>query len=773
MRCVPPLCLLAALLACAQPLAAADAWGTLVREHCASCHSGDEPEGNLAFEPLAEGGLASAELPLLDRLHALLRTGAMPPPEEARPDAALLSEAIASIEAERHRRAAEAAHPGRVTMRRLNRTEYNCTIRDLLQLEDFRPADEFPADDVGYGFDNIGDVLTLPPALVERYLAAAEEIAQRAILAPETYQPPKTTLVGPEFMSLDGAQTGIEEDIHRLASFGELAHELEIPFEGRYELRVVASGDQAGDEPARMTVRLLSEGAELDLGAFDVPATRREPGEYRATVMLPAGRYSLRIAFVNDYYQPEAAETPGQQDRNLNLHSVACVGPLDITEASLPAAHRQLIVRQPSSDNADWDEIAREGLRPFARRAFRRPVSDEEVERLVAMTHLARENGESFARGMQWALVAALTSPHFLFHVERPAGAIEAGQREPLDDFALANRLSYLLWSSLPDEELLRLAEEGRLREPEALAVQARRLLADPRSATFISSFAEQWWQLRELWRLTPDPQRFPDFDDDLRKAMWEETRACFERVVRDDRSLLDLIDADYTFLNERLARHYGIEGITGPEFRLVSLADRRRGGLLGQASVLTVTSNPTRTSPVKRGKWVLEQLLGEGPPAPPAGVPPLAEDTTQKPLTGTLRQRMEQHRTDPSCAVCHQRMDAVGFGLENFDPIGAWRAADGGAAIDAAAELGAGQSFAGPIELKALLKADPEGFYRTSAQKLLTYALGRGLELHDRQAVEKITTAVAADGGRFSRLLSEVVTSEPFRYRVAEGGAP
>lgn len=778
MRLGPLARCLTSVFACAAAAAAGDdVWPRLVRESCLTCHSGEAPEAQLNLEPVVDAGLAALDLPHLDRLHALLRTGAMPPPEEPRPEAATLSAALDALDAERQRRAAAAAHPGRVTLRRLNRTQYNCTIRDLFGMPDLRPADEFPADDVGYGFDNIGDVLMLPPALVERYLVAAERIAQRAILAPETYQPPSQSIEGSEFVSLDGVTAGTRRGRHTLASSGELAHDVSLALGGPYEIAVTASGDQAGDEPPRMVLRLSASGESAgnekrEIASFDVAAVAEHPETYRTTLQLEPGEYTLWIDFVNDYYRPEPGGQ-GAEDRNLHLHAAEIRGPLHISQAMTPESHRRLIVSAPSAASDDWDERARAGLRPFVRRAYRRAVDDEEVERLVAVTRLAQPNGESFERGMQLAVTAVLTSPQFLFHVERPAERQAVGDREPLGDYELANRLSYFLWSSMPDDELLALAERGRLRDPQVLDAQAQRLLADPRSATFLDSFAEQWLHLRELWRLTPDPKRFPDFDDELRAAMWGETRALFEHVVRQDLSVLDLIDADYTFLNERLARHYGIEGVSGPELRKVPLADRRRGGLLAQASVLSVTSNPTRTSPVKRGRWVLEQLLGEPPPAPPPGVPPLADDSGKKELTGTLRQRMEQHRADPSCAVCHRRMDAVGFGLENFDAIGAWREADGGAVIDASAELGPGQAFAGPAELKALLRRDPAGFYRTLSQKLLTYALGRGLELHDRLAVEKIASGLAAADGRFARLVSEIVASEPFRFRQTEGDEP
>jgi hypothetical protein len=380
--------------------------------------------------------------------------------------------------------------------------------------------------------------------------------------------------------------------------------------------------------------------------------------------------------------------------------------------------------------------------------------------------HLARQHGGSFGAGLQLAVQAALVSPNFLFRVELDAATGASAPVHKLNDHQLASRLSYFLWSSMPDEELFRLAEQGELSQDDVLASQVARMIADPKSQTLVENFAGQWLQIRNLSLVSPDRARFKGFDNDLRLAMRQETELFFASVMREDRSVLDLLDADYTFLNERLAKHYGIEGIEGAEFRRVPLSDRRRGGLLTQASILTITSNPTRTSPVKRGKWIMEQILGTPPPPPPPGV----QELEQVKLEGTLRQKMEQHRENQSCAVCHARMDPLGFALENFDAVGAWRDRDEDHEIDASGILPDGKSFTGAAELRVILKAKPELFARSLVRKMLTYALGRGLEPYDARAVHEITARLQAHDYKFSSLILEVVRSEPFRMRRARG---
>jgi hypothetical protein len=421
----------------------------------------------------------------------------------------------------------------------------------------------------------------------------------------------------------------------------------------------------------------------------------------------------------------------------------------------------------------EYPDAARAILERFAGRAFRRPVSPVELDRLMGIVQMALGDGECFERAIQLAVQAVLISPHFLFRVEldtRPRGNAPAGPDgvhavEPIGEYEVASRLSYFLWSSMPDDELFRLAGQGKLRSPEVLAGQVRRMLLDHRGRALVDNFGGQWLQIRNLRTISPDRNKYPGFDEPLREAMFRETELFLAEVFRDDRSLLDLIDADYTYLNERLARHYGIPGVVGPDFRRIRLLGERRGGLLTQGSILTVTSNPNRTSPVKRGRWVLEQLLGAPPPPPPPDVTPLKEDRAAETAV-TMRRRMELHRANPSCAVCHNRLDPLGFGLENYDGIGGWRDRDAGVPVDASGTLPSGQSFRGPAELKAILKTRPRDFARCLTEKMMTYALGRGLEESDRCAVDRIVKDLESHGYRAMVLIQGIVASEPFLKR-------
>jgi hypothetical protein len=597
----------------------------LVTKYCVGCHGGTKPRAGLNLASYADEVSIIKDRKLWDRLVEYVEAGEMPPEEKPQPTQAeverftrAITEVLAKVDC------GHESDPGRLTIRRLNRAEYNNTIRDLAGV-DFRPADDFPSDDVGYGFDNIADVLTLPPLLFEKYLAAAETIAEKAIV------------VGP---------------------------------------------------------------------------------------------------------------AAAQRDR-------------------LPESHRRILFITPTGANRT--EAARAIIERFASRAYRRPVAAGEVGRLLRFVDLAEEGGEGFERGIQLAVEAILCSPQFLFRVEldprpRRRGEVLPPVR-PVNDYELASRLSYFLWSSMPDDELTELAAQGELRSDDNLERQVQRMLRDPKAWALVENFGDQWLQLRLLPAINPDAKQFPTFDDDLRRAMLQETRLFFESVLREDRSVLDFLGADDTFVNERLARHYGIAGVKGDEFRRVSLTDDRRGGLLGQASILTVTSNPTRTSPVKRGKWILEQILGTPPPPPPANVPELKEDQDVV-LKGTLRQRMEQHRADPNCATCHARLDPLGFGLENYDAIGAWRDREGAFPIDASGTLPTGESFQGPKELRAILKGRSDEFVRCLAEKMLTYALGRGLDYYDKCAVDRIVAAMAQNDFRFSTLVGEIVASDPFQKR-------
>jgi len=628
-------------------------------DHCFRCHSGDDPSAGVALDVFESSGDLIQKPELLDAVFRVVREGEMPPNYMPQPSAEEivtvtrgLDELIAAVEA------AMPPRPGRVTLRRLNRVEYENTIRDLLGVE-FHATDiwmptppltavrrimsaqpstgrlspaagglvaagkvaasasiNFPSDDVGYGFDNIGDVLSLPPLLMEKYLAAAELIASEAVAL---------------------TREGVTSPSHRI---------------------FIASPSET-----------LSE-----------------------------------------------------------------------------------------------EEAARRILQRLASRTYRRSVTFEEVDRLISIANLAWEDGDSFEAGIELALTAMLCSPHFLFMV--PADPAEATDDRFLNNFELAERLSYFLWSSMPDEELFAEASRGAFREH--LPEQVARMLDDPKSKSFVQGFALQWLQLRNLDLASPDENQFPAFDEQLRRSMRLETEYFFNAVLQEDRSVLELIDADFTYVNQPLADLYGISGVSGDEFQRVSLEGTVRGGVLTHAGVLTVTSNPTRTSPVKRGKWIMENILGTSPPDPPANVPMLEE---QSQLTGSLREQMEQHRADPNCAICHLEMDQLGFAMENFDVIGSWRDEDGGYPIDASGELPDGRTFTGAVELREMLAdSSREKFVRCLTEKVLIYSLGRGIERTDRQYVDRIVESIEEEDYRFSALILGIVQSEPFMKRSGEG---
>jgi hypothetical protein len=615
----------------------------LIDKYCLVCHDDAAAKGGVVLDVFPDQVPDKEHRSLLLQVADDLRSENMPPEGEPRPDPTELEILNTWIDSAL---GPDDSHPPRLEIRRLNGTEYNNTIRDLIGL-DLRPADEFPADDIGYGFDNIGDVLAVPPILVEMYLAAAE--------------------------------------------------------------RVIGEASRAGEVWRRI----------MDPPADVVPRAFRR---YKPPVRTPREDKVFRIL--------KTVEDP-ELKRQQRIYDI---------------------------------------LRAFADRAFRRPVIHDELMRLLGIVLAAEKDGEDPESAIQLALRAVLVSPHFLFRVESACDSTSSGDPLPPDDFGLAARLSYFLWSSMPDEELYRLASQGVLRRRDNLRTQVRRMLGDPRAHALAVNFAGQWLQTRKLKDFAPDPALFADFDESLRWAMLKETELFFASIQDEDRGVMEFLDADYTFVNERLARHYGISGVAGDEFRRVSLAGTPRGGVLTQASVLAATSNPTRTSPVKRGKWILENILGAPPSPPPTGVEALKESEGLG-SSGTLRDRLEHHRTDPACASCHRRMDPLGFGLENFDAIGSWRTHEGNRAIDSSGQLPGGGRFRGPADLRAVLSSRRDAFARCLAEKMLTYALGRGLERADRREVDRIVVRLARAGYRFSELVLAVVESGPFLTPEKRGG--
>jgi hypothetical protein len=662
----------------------------------------------------------------------------------------------------------ERPDPGRVTIRRLNRAEYNNTIRDLLGVE-FHAADDFPVDDSGYGFDNIADALSLSPLLVEKYLNAAGKVLDAALLA-GSHSQRRTNLYSIDALEIgynakqqgDGtvALNSIEED--------DVAINVEVPWAIEYAVRIKAYARQETNAPIQLTFLL----DKTPIKVVNVETNRESPQLYEAVIKVPPGKHRIRAAVRRNKEGLSEAKALDWKSGN-NQKGAVYVDHLEVDgPLSPPAASvgRNLLVlpseHQADSLNADSTRSARDFLERFASRAYRRPIPRDESERLLQLVQSAWKRGDGFHEGLRLALEAILVSPHFLFRGEISVASGNHKSIQAVNEFALASRLSYFLWSSMPDEELFREATRGTLRGN--LEKQVRRMLGDVKSRALVDNFAGQWLQFRNLELATPDPNMFPQFDETLRQAMRRETELFFEGVIREDRNILEFLTADYTFVNERLARHYGIDGIKGNEFQRVTLAGKPRKGILTHAGILTLVSNPTRTSPVKRGKWVLETLLNSPPPPPPPNVPELKEEKT---LSGTLRQRMEQHRAKPLCASCHERMDPIGFSLENFDAIGAWREKDGKFPIDSTGELITGEKFTSATELLDVLAQKKRSeFVRCVAEKLLTYALGRGLEFQDKCAIDQITAGLAARNYRFSALVLEIARSTPFQFYRGQG---
>jgi hypothetical protein len=738
----------------------------VVTQYCNNCHSAEKHKGDVVLDKFTTESSVMADRATWEKVLKNLRARAMPPEGKPQPEEPQRELIESWLETKLFAIDCDNPDPGRVTIRRLNRAEYNNTIRDLVGV-DFQPADDFPADDVGYGFDNIGDVLSMPPILLEKYLAAAEKVLDSAIVDPHAKPRPARYAA----VSLPGTAEGgaYTSNIRALSSAGDVFVDYLAPADGEYGVRMRAFQQQAGDEPAKMSLRVGGKEARL----FDV-----RPGEQRAdifetTVKLRAGTNRVAIAFVNPLSitnQPDPNTRRRDQrvtikTRRLMLEHVEFVPPAGAQR--IPESHKRIFACQP--DGANHSECAREIISQFARRAFRRPVGNDEVDRLLKVYAMGQSENDSFERSIQLALQAVLVSPHFLFRGEIVPDPNNPKSVHPVNDFALASRLSYFLWSSMPDDELFYAASRGELRKPRVLEAQVKRMLKNPRSSALVKNFTGQWLQTRNLWKVTPDTNVFASFTDALRGDLERETELFFENVMREDRSVLDFIDGNYTFVNERLARHYRIKGIQGEEFQRVVFKDKSRGGVLTHGSVLTITSNPTRTSPVKRGKWVLDNLLGTPPPPPPPDVPDLKD---QKELTGTLRQKMELHRANPNCASCHDRMDPIGFGLENFDGVGVWRDKDGTAPIDPSGKLPNGQQFNGPSDLRKILRDQKDLFAHCLTEKMLTYALGRGLEYYDKCAVDKITTALANKDYKFSVIIMEIVKSAPFQMRRGDEAA-
>ncbi|HEX3150591.1 MAG TPA: DUF1592 domain-containing protein [Gemmataceae bacterium] len=740
------------VLLCAAPVAAGDFGPEAVaflQKHCVACHGEKTKKSGITLHTTTSDADVLKNRKVFTSVLKVLDAGEMPPEGKPRPnieEVEAFKKAITQTFAAADKNAK--SDPGRVTIRRLNKTEYANTIRDLVGV-DFDPAEDFPADDIGYGFDNIGDVLTLSPVLMERYLSAAEAIVQRAI----TPNPPKVPqrYVGGKY--LEPATDPNKVGKFRPITKDNLNSNYSLSMEGDYVFRFRGYATHTGDGlKASVTVDgnevksfTLMDGDEKKVGTHEVKLTLKK-GEHRIAVKLT---------------------NPTKDDkgeRTLHIENFNLEGPAD----TRPETHRRLLACDAKKSKHDQ---AVEIMTRFATKAYRRPATTDEVARLVKLVETIESKGDKFEAGIQMAMQAVLVSPKFLFRVElddRP----DSADPHAIDEFQLASRLSYFLWSTMPDDELMALASKKQLAAN--LEPQVKRMLKDPKAAALVDNFVLQWLQLKRLQTFAPDAKMFPQFDDRMRASMLKETQLFFGELIREDRSILDIIDGRYTYVSRPLAELYGLKNVSfngggrrgGGEFVRVELpADSPRGGILTQASVLTVTSNPTRTSPVKRGKWVLEQVLGTPPPPPPPDVPELKDDAKAI-SAGSLRQRMEEHRKNPACANCHTKMDAMGFAFENFNAIGAFRTKDGDFPIDPAGVLPDGKAFKDPAALKVLLKEKKDLVSRNLAEKMLTYALGRGLEWYDRRAVDTIVAGTAKGEFKFSALVTEIVRSEPSRMR-------
>ena len=786
----------------AQAATTPDQSRTFLDTHCIVCHNSERRTANLALD---EDALDPREAPqhadIWEKVIRKLRTGAMPPAGRPRPDARAAAEVVSYLETTIDAAAVRRPMVGRPVAHRLNRTEYANAIRDLLDLE-VDASELLPPDDAGYGFDNIGDVLTVSPMLLERYMSAAGKIARLASgtaggASSHTYTLSKY-LRQHDRMSEDlpfGSRGGMAVR-HTFPSTGDYIvklrllknhrdqirgmsqlHELEVRLDGerlqRFTLGRPPTEEPTPQQAAERLQYILHGDQGLDVRVRTTAGPHLVAAAFLARPVVAEGplRPTLSVASFGFSGDGALAETEEPALWTLRIDGPFNVGSHPDPDPGDTASGRRLFVCRPEGAGEELP-CATEIFSTLARRAFRRPVTEADLDVLLAFFDEGRNRG-GFEAGVELALRKVLVSPEFLFRIERDPPNAQPGNAYRLSDVELASRLSFFLWSSIPDEELLGLAERGMLADPAVLEQQVARLLADRRATALAQNFAGQWLYLRNMQLVMPDPKAFPEFDDNLREAFVRETELFFLSQLREDRSVLDLLEADYTFMNERLARHYGIPGIYGSHFRRVQLTGNTRRGLLGHGSILTVTSYANRTSPVLRGKWLLENILGTPPPPPPPNVPALKESGGDGVPPTSVRERMELHRRNPVCASCHAQMDPLGFALENFDAIGKWRTmGEGGTPIDASAVLPNGAAISGPGELARVLVEQPDRFVSTVVEKLLTYAIGRGVEYYDAPAVRAIVGAAAARGYPWSSLISGVVTSAPFQMRTSDGAA-
>jgi hypothetical protein len=755
----------------------------LLDKYCVTCHSDKLRTGGLSLQS-ADLAKVSEKAEFWEKVIKKVRVEAMPPQGMPKPDKPAIDAFATSLETAIDREAALRPNPGRSTLHRLNRSEYANAIRDLLALE-IDPASLLPPDDESYGFDNIADVLKTSPSLLERYMSASWNISRLAIGNPSIGATSATYRA-----RADLSQTSHIEGLP-LGTRGGLLVRHNFPLDGEYVIKVRlwrVTADMIRGLEDKHQVEISVDGARVKLAAIggkeDQEASEKNPGisasdmDNRLTIRVPvkAGPRDVAATFLTEI------ESQAQDDNILKpfiranydvldyrgeplVDRITIEGPLTSGGSGDTPSRRRVFVCRPAN-GADEVPCAKKIVSTLARRAYRRPVTENDLETLMGFYQLGRNGGGNFDMGIEAAIQRVLASPEFIFRFEPDPANVAPDKPYRISDLGLASRLSFFLWSTIPDDQLLAVATQGKLKDPVVLEQQVKRMLADPRAQTLVTNFAGQWLYLRNLKNVQPDFQNFPDFDDNLRQAMRKETELFFGSIISEDRSVLDLLNADYTFVNERLARHYGIPNVYGTDFRRVTVADEARRGLLGQGSILTVTSMPNRTSPVLRGKWILTNILGNPPNPPPPNVPALKEKEVGDRKKVSLRERMEEHRANPACAGCHKLMDPLGFSLENFDAVGQWRSTDDGSTIDPSGTLFNGVKVDGPLALRKTLTSRPEIFAGVLTEKLMTYALGRGVDYYDMPAMREILRDAGRNDYRFSSIVLGIIKSTPFEMK-------
>jgi hypothetical protein len=751
---------LLALLSAGVGFAAVDSAGfdknvkPILKNTCSGCHNASVMSGGVNLTPYMEAATVTEDRVSWEKIVQKIESGEMPPKGVPRPAQAQVKALTDFVHGEFDRAdALVKPDPGRVTARRLNRNEYRNTIRDLLAV-DYRADKDFPTDDSGYGFDNIADILTISPVLMDKYMSAAEAVASRAMGADPL---PKKPIEVP----YDKAHAGLR----RLDfSTAEVSHR--VDFDGEYIVRFGFPGERTADaKPVKMNFRMDGQ----LLGSIDVETKPSKlvyfnpysDGEMR--LYLPEGDHVFRAEFVNDDFIKTITDPKDaySDKKNKYIGAITFVGPYPAKVEK--ASRKKILICDPATGNACVTKI----VENLAHHAYRRPVTKAEVAALMKFVAMAKASGQSTEQGIQLALEAMLVSPEFLFRIERDPNPVDPEKIHRISDVELATRLSYFLWSSMPDDELLGLAEAGKLHDQAVLDGQVKRLMTDKKAAAFADNFAGQWLEIRNLDSIKPDPQKFPLWNAQLKDEMRTETSMFFQHVLAENRPIADFINAKYTFLNEDLAKFYGIKDVKGPDFRMVELTSDQRGGVLAQGSVLAVSSYPTRTSPTIRGKYILNNILGTPPPPPPPDVPAL--DDSKVGADVSLRKQLEAHRSNPVCASCHSKMDVLGFGLENYDAIGKWREKDGKFPIDVGGTMPSGKTFQTAAEMRDILTASLPQVSHCLIEKIMTYAIGRGMQPYDNRSLEQIGKTLAADDYHFQTLVFEVVRSLPFQSRRGE----